>query len=924
MTVVSSRLAEPRLRVLLGGPDDRGAVPGLAAAAEWLLAIHHGAAGRGRLRVLDAGSLEPVTDPLPVGPWPRRVAWHPGRRAAFVLSCGPRGAVLSRCVPDSGEVIDIALRGRPTGLAVDPDADLVHLIEPRTRRLHLIEAGDLGRRHTVALPAVPLEVAIGLPGDPVLVTLAPGPASAADTLAAVAPDGSIELHPLGPEPLGPGPLAVGHDGLVHLGAAGTLDGDRPHPVLAVHAPESGARLGAATTAAPVRALAAHPHLARVWAATDRGAQLIDTSNPHVPVPFETITTGPHPAAVAVAADGAVYVGDGQDGTVTLIQPDPVELPPEVLSGLLAAAGHPTTAGLGGSLRSYQCFHGLPMTARPDPTTVEHLIAPGCGTPDLPAAEPVATGPRWRHTTLTYYLGDLRLPRARRGFTGELADRLFRAAFDEWNAILSERARPFEITRVPDPALADIVLTAGEDAAFRTPGRVGAVHAVTRPGPPALIVVNPALVWDAPGLLGPAGSGVDFRQVVTHQLGHALGLQHLRRDDTVMHRNARRRRVPHPADRAAVRASYGRMPYTSAVGIQVRPGQSHVICQDCEQHLLVHHPTGDGGWSSTRLTDFGAPRVARGDGISAFHARDGVPCYLYRGAGDHVHQLWFADGDWWRVDLNDDSGGAPPAAVAPHGYRNGDAQRVVYATADGRIIRLSRAPGEAWSWEDLGPSGGGLAGSVFGYVDHGGSDPSGRQEVVAVTDRDGGLRLLRGSGSGRSGGGWRRLALIEVTAAPHPVPLAAAPIWGMAQPGEPHRLFALDRRGHVRMFDSDGGWHDRSLTVELGLPAARSVAGQRVFSVDAVAWAWVLVCADVEGRLWELTSCGEGCWTAGRIDAGDPVPVGPHPVSVWLGDTERHIGYTGTDGNVHLLSRPIGDVGPARWDRRNLTRDAGVV
>ena len=92
MTVVSSRLAEPRLRVLLGGPDDRGAVPGLAAAAEWLLAIHHGAAGRGRLRVLDAGSLEPVTDPLPVGPWPRRVAWHPGRRAAFVLSGGPRGA----------------------------------------------------------------------------------------------------------------------------------------------------------------------------------------------------------------------------------------------------------------------------------------------------------------------------------------------------------------------------------------------------------------------------------------------------------------------------------------------------------------------------------------------------------------------------------------------------------------------------------------------------------------------------------------------------------------------------------------------------------------------------------------------------------------------------------------------------------------
>ncbi|HEU0128941.1 MAG TPA: hypothetical protein VFQ48_10100, partial [Pseudonocardiaceae bacterium] len=365
-----------------------------------------------------------------------------------------------------------------------------------------------------------------------------------------------------------------------------------------------------------------------------------------------------------------------------------------------------------------------------------------------------------------------------------------------------------------------------------------------------------------------------------------------------------------------RAIFGRLPFTTAVGIQVLPAYNHVVCQDCEQHLLVHYPDGD-GWTWARLTaDIGAPALAKGWGASAFFAHDGVPSYVYRGADDRVHQLWFSDSGWWWNDLNSESGGAPPIATEPHAYRNGDTQRVVYAAHDRRVIRLSQAPGQGWQWEDVSQAGAGYPlNTPFGYADYGvGLD------VIAYRDNEEGLRILQEGPSG-----WSHISLTWATQHENPMPLAASPIWGMAREGEQHRLFCLDHRQDIRMFywGADGAWHTRSLTAELGLPPTKALAVQRIFSLADIELKWVLVFADYEGRLREVRSSGDG-WTTHLIQTDNIPPVGRQAISVWLSDTQRHVAYTAVNGNIQLLSRSISDVVADSWHRRNLTRAAGVI
>jgi len=894
-------------------------VHGIALAGSTLLVTHYGKDGWGHLHRLNPKTLKPVGAPIPVGHHPRAVAWHSVRNVAYVMNWGKESYSLTRCDLATGQASEIPIGFGLIHVAVDPVADKIYTADWAHKRLFVIEAADPSQRHTVELPAPPVRLAVAADGDVMAALCLKSNEAPVDALAVVRPDGSVTTASMTPAHLQPNAVDIGADGMVYVGSLG---GGPVHPLAGVHDPETAEHLGSVPTVRGVRALAAHPHLPRAWMATDDGAQMADFANPSNPQVLDVIPTGRNPYGIAVD-DGAVYVGDNLDGTVSLLEPDVSDVPLEAVSALLSAAGH--QGPLGRALRSYQTFHELPVTGRPDATTVGHLTAPGCATKDGVLQHfKTYDGGHYRYTNIAYYLGDLHMPVGHPDFTFQLKVDLLEKAFDEWNKILSENwVRALEFTRVFDPEQADLHISVGDAPDFHNDGGFRTIYAVTvfpgdlnpwKDAPTKLpIIFNEAIPWSAHGYLDPLPTsiGVDFLYTATHEIGHALGLDHGRKK-SVMARNASWYRIPKGDDIDGLRSLYGRFPFTSAVGLEALPGLNHVAYQDCERHLMVIHSSGD-GWEDTRLTEVtGARRMAKGWGVAPFQTPHGNPSYVYRGDDDHIHQLWWTDPTWNWADLAAESGGAPPSAGAPYAYRVGDMQRVVYAASEQRVVRLSQSGDQPWQWEDVTPPGAGHPdGAVIAYRD----ETSGF-DVIAYRDNEEHLRILQEGPTG-----WTQTSLTWATQHENPTLLANNAVWGMAAPGEEHRLFCIDHRQDIRMFyfSADGAWHTRDLTAEQGLPVAKSLAVHRVPVAGELTW--TLVFSDYEGHVWTMRSSGKD-WIADHIVADGMAPPGRHNVSAWLSQTERHVSYTGENGNLYLLSRPLDPEGD--WTSVNLTRRSGAI
>ena len=167
MTQALSTRAEPTLStrtISLGTWPDPGSVHGLAVAGPHLLATYYAESGAGRLVVLDRRSLTVIGTAIPVGHHPRKVAWHPGRNAAYVLNWGRQSRSISIVDLATRDVTDVHLGIDILDVTVDPVADLVYV----TNGARPPPARDRRRRPEPTahhpLPSVPRGVAVGTAG----------------------------------------------------------------------------------------------------------------------------------------------------------------------------------------------------------------------------------------------------------------------------------------------------------------------------------------------------------------------------------------------------------------------------------------------------------------------------------------------------------------------------------------------------------------------------------------------------------------------------------------------------------------------------------------------------------------------------------------------------------------------------------------
>ena len=205
-----------------------------------------------------------------------------------------------------------------------------------------------------------------------------------------------------------------------------------------------------------------------------------------------------------------------------------------------------------ALRRFQAFHGLATTGVLDEPTVKRMSAPRCGNPDVPHLDVegfVLHGTRWDRTDLRY---------AFENFTDDLSRRAIRSAvrgaFAAWSRVTRLTFTEVAPEAAPDLRLRWVTRDHGDSKAFDGYGGTYA-HAFYPQSGRIHFDDDERWTTTAAGLsLGP-----DLRTLATHEIGHALGLEHSSVGDAIMRPHflpLLRQRWLHPDDVAGIQQIYG--------------------------------------------------------------------------------------------------------------------------------------------------------------------------------------------------------------------------------------------------------------------------------------------------------------------------------------------------------------------------------
>ena len=203
-----------------------------------------------------------------------------------------------------------------------------------------------------------------------------------------------------------------------------------------------------------------------------------------------------------------------------------------------------------ALKRFQEFYRLPITGVLDKNTINLMLKPRCGVPDVLSSvgevqDYVNSGKKWGRKNLTY-----NIEKFTTDFNSAIATRAIKDAFDEWSSVA-----PLQFTEVTSGA--DIKLSwetrnhgDGNLNAFDGPQGILA-HAF--PPEDGRVHFDDDEVWTDNIL----SLGVDFASIVLHELGHALGLGHSNDPFAVMYAiYMGRRRKLNSDDIAGIRSIYG--------------------------------------------------------------------------------------------------------------------------------------------------------------------------------------------------------------------------------------------------------------------------------------------------------------------------------------------------------------------------------
>ena len=364
-------------------------------------------------------------------------------------------------------------------------------------------------------------------------------------------------------------------------------------------------------------------------------------------------------------------------------------------------------------------------------------------------------------------------------------------------------------------------------------------------------------------------------------------------------------------------------------------QQHVNYFDTSGN--VHELFFDGsGWKHNNLTAITAgspPQAVAGSPLAGYATEYNSQEHVnFLDADGNVHELYFDGHSWKHNNLTAITAGSPPPAapgsrLAGYATEYNSQEHVNFLDPDGNVHELY-FDGHSWKHNNLSAISFGtpppaVAGSpLVGYATEFNS-----QQHVNFLDGVGNVHELYFDGSRWQHNNLTALAYLLSAKTTSPIRTSGQALDGYATEfnSQQHVSF-LDRGGHVRelYYDDDGHWHEEDLTLLADAATELAAPGSALtgYSTEYNSQQHVNY-LDAAGNVHELFYDGRD-WLHNNLTVVSKSATDPAaPGSALAGysteyNSQQHVNYLGTDGNVHELVN-----GGNGWRHNNLLDLAGA-